>query len=313
MKHFYDVNDVSDPLSLVKKASACKEAPFADQIGARKTLGLIFFNPSLRTRLSTIRAAKNLGMEVIVMNIADDSWKLEFEDGAVMDGGKAEHIREATAVLGSYCDILGVRAFPSLTNREEDYRESVINAFIKFSGKPVINLESATLHPLQSLADLLTIEENKAVNSPKVVLTWAPHVRALPQSVANSFAQWVSRTNYDFVIAAPEGFELSPQFGQGIDILHDQEQALDGAHFVYAKNWSSYSAYGKIGEHRNWKITEDKMALTDNGRFMHCLPIRRNVVADDRVLDSESSLHIEQATNRIWATQAVLSEMLHDT
>lgn len=313
MQHFTSVDDVSDPLGLVKRGLSIKMSPFEQNaLGRNKTLGLLFFNSSLRTRMSTQKAAANLGMSTIVMNVTQDSWQIEMEDGVVMDGGKAEHIREAAAVLGQYCDILGVRSFPALEDREADYREVILNAFLKFSGVPVVSLESATLHPLQSLADMMTIAEFKKVRRPKVILSWAPHVKALPQAVANSFSQWVTRMDVDFSIVQPEGFELADQFTQGAKILHDQEEAFEGADFIYVKNWSSYEQYGKVGTDRSWTVDQGKLENTNDAKVMHCLPVRRNVVISDDVLDSASSIVIQQAANRVYSAQAVLTEILEN-
>ncbi|MDW3193463.1 MAG: N-acetylornithine carbamoyltransferase [Cytophagales bacterium] len=311
MRNFLSVNDAPNVPELVAKAAQMKANPFGfEALGRRKTLGLLFFNPSLRTRISTVKAAQNLGMETIVMNVTQDSWQLETEDGAVMDGGKAEHVKEAAAVIGSYCDVLAVRSFPGLVDREEDYQEKILQAFVQYSGKPVINMESATLHPLQSLTDLLTIEEFKKVERAKIVLSWAPHVKPLPQAVSNSFAQWVNHTNHELVIAAPEGMELSTEYAGKAEVLNDQAVALDGAHFVYAKNWSSYQHYGQIADHPDWIIDQTKMNLTQEAFFMHCLPVRRNVVVSDEVMDSDQAIHIQQASNRTWAAQAVLHSIL---
>ncbi len=312
MKQFLSVHDVDDVDALVAEALRQKASPFSsEELGRHRTIGLVFFNSSLRTRLSTQRAAQNLGMQVIVLNTGQDAWQLEFADGTVMDGGSAEHIREAAGVLGEYCDIIGVRAFPSLKDREDDEREAVISSMVRFSGRPVVSLESATRHPLQSLADCVTIEELRTVRRPKVVLTWAPHPRALPQAVPNSFVEWMQRREVDLVVTHPEGYELSPEFMRDTAVEYDQAAALSGAHFVYAKNWSSYSQYGKILRHDPaWMVTAEKMAATADARFMHCLPVRRNVVADDAVLDSPASVVLQQAGNRIWSAQAVLKRML---
>lgn len=311
MQHFTSVSDVTDPLGLVQKALTIKQSPFANkELGTNRTLGLLFFNASLRTRMSTQKAAANLGMNVMVMNVTQDSWQIEMEDGVVMDGGKAEHIREAAAVLGEYCDILGVRSFPSLEDRETDYNEVIISAFIKHAGVPIVSLESATRHPLQSLADLVTISEFKQVEKPKVVLSWAPHIKALPQAVSNSFAEWVTKMDVDFTITHPEGFELSEQFTNGAKISHNQQEAFEGADFVYVKNWSAYYDYGRVGTNRSWTIDQAKLANTNNAKVMHCLPVRRNIVIADDVLDSESSIVIPQAGNRVFSAQAVLTSIL---
>lgn len=312
MKHFTSFYDVPNPESLLEEALAVKQHPQAwETLGKGKVLGLLFFNSSLRTRLSTQVAARKLGMDVVVMNVTQDSWQLEFEEGVVMKGDKAEHIKEAAAVIGRYCDILGVRAFAGLQDREEDYRERIIEAFKKYAGVPMISLESATRHPLQSLADWITIETYKAKERPRVVLTWAPHPKALPQAVANSFAEWMRHLPVELVITHPVGYELAPSFCEGAEIFHDQAAALKGADFVYAKSWASYTHYGKIlPGNADWTVTAEKMALTDAGKFMHCLPVRRNVVVSDAVLDSPASLVIEQAANRVVAAQAVLIQLL---
>lgn len=312
MKQFLSVHDVPDLPGLVQEALRLKQNPFADeQLGHHKTIGLLFFNASLRTRLSTQKAAENLGMKVMVMNVTSDSWGLEFEDGAIMNGNKAEHIKEAAAVVAQYCDIIGVRSFPSLTDRAKDYGEEVIKQFVKYAGVPILSLESATRHPLQSLTDLITIEEYKKVARPKVVLTWAPHVKALPQAVPNSFAEWMNAADVDFVITHPEGYALAPEFSGNALVTQNQRQAFEGADFIYAKNWSSYEDYGKIlNSDPAWKITQEKMALTNDAKFMHCLPVRRNIVVDDAVLDSPASIVIHEAGNRVWAAQAVIKQML---
>lgn len=311
MKNFLSVHDAGDIQQLVQLAKNCKKKPFGDkETGADKTLGLIFMNPSLRTRLSTQKAALNLGMNVMVMNFTGEGWALETEEGVVMNGDKAEHIKEATAVIGEYCDIIGLRSFPTLKDREKDYAEEVLSAFVKYSGKPVVNLESSTRHPLQSLADVLTIEEFKKTKKPKVVLTWAPHPRALPQAVPNSFAEWINKTDYEFVIANPIGFDLAPEFAGNARIVHSQEEAFEDADFIYAKNWSSYQEYGKQHYDDRWTITADKMRLTNEARFMHCLPVRRNVIVSDEVIDGENSIVIAEAGNRVWAAQAVLKKIL---
>jgi N-succinyl-L-ornithine transcarbamylase len=297
---------------LVSEALMMKKSPYSDKhIGKNKTLGLLFFNSSLRTRLSTQKAAQNLGMDVMVMNVGADSWQLEMKEGVIMNGDKAEHIMEAAAVIGQYCDIVGVRSFPGLKDREEDYSETILNQFLKYTGKPIISLESATRHPLQSLTDLITIEEYKKVKKPKVVLTWAPHIKALPHCVSNSFAEWMSHANVDFTITQPEGYELNEEFTQGVNIEYNQEKAFEGADFIYAKNWSSYQDYGKILEvKKDWQITQAKMNLTNQAKFMHCLPVRRNVVVEDAVLNSDQSIVVQQAGNRLWAAQVVLKQML---
>ncbi|WP_420153935.1 N-acetylornithine carbamoyltransferase [Siphonobacter sp.] len=312
MKQFLSVHDVPDLPGLVQEALWLKQNPYADEnLGRHKTLGLLFFNASLRTRLSTQKAAENLGMKVMVMNVTTDSWGLEFEDGAIMNGNKAEHVKEAAAVVGQYCDIIGVRSFPSLTDREKDYQEQVIKQFVKYAGVPILSLESATRHPLQSFTDLITIEETKMVARPKVVLTWAPHVKALPQAVPNSFAEWMNAADVDFVITHPEGYALAPEFSGNVRVTHNQREAFEGADFIYAKNWSSYETYGQIiNSDPAWMITQEKMGLTNQAKFMHCLPVRRNLVVEDAVLDSANSIVIQEAGNRVWAAQAVLKRML---
>ena len=309
MKQFISVNDVDNIDALVKLGLELKANPYKyDTIGKNKTLGLIFFNPSLRTRLSSQKAALNLGMNVIVMNINGDGWNIEFEDGTVMDGNTQEHVKDAVAVISNYVDILGVRTFPGLKDRGEDYNEKVMSQFQKYSSVPVISLESATRHPLQSLADLVTIAHS-GIKKPKVVATWAPHPRALPQAVMNSFLEWVTKTDAEVVLTHPKGYELSTDFTEGATIEYDQKKAFEGADFVYAKNWSSYSDYGKIlSTDPSWMIDEEKMNLTNNGKFMHCMPVRRNVIASDGVLDD--SIIIEQAGNRTFSAQAVLKTLL---
>ena len=311
MKHFISVKDVSNPEDLVRKAREIKEQPFANQeLGRNKVLGLIFFNSSLRTRMSTTRAAYNLGMQVMTLNVSQDSWQLEMEDGTVMNKGTAEHIREAIPVMASYCDILAVRSFPGLKDREKDYKDRLMKSFVELAGIPVINLESATSHPLQSLTDLLTIREYQKTENPKVVLTWAPHVKPLPQSVANSFAEWMMASKVDLTITHPPGMDLSVEFTGVAPIDHNQERAFEGADFIYVKNWSSFSDYGRFENIPEWVVTKEKLALTNQARMMHCLPVRRNVVIADDALDSEHSIVQHQAHNRLFAAQAVLQELL---
>lgn len=311
MKQFTSVYDIDDPASLVAEALALKKAPYANQaLGQNKTVILVFFNPSLRTRLSTELAAKNLGCNVMTLNVAD-GWKLEFADGTVMNGGSAEHIREAAGVMSQYADILGVRSFPDLEDKDRDYADEVMNAFIKHATVPVVSLESAIRHPLQSLADWVTIEEYKKRIRPKVVLTWAPHPRALPQAVSNSFLEWMQAAPVDLVLTHPKGYELDPSFVKDTPVVYDQEEAFAGADFIYAKNWSPLNPYGKPQPiAKDWQVTAEKMALTDEGYFMHCLPVRRNVVVSDAVLDGPQSLVLPQAGNRLYAAQAVLQRML---
>ncbi|MEM7551628.1 MAG: N-acetylornithine carbamoyltransferase [Bacteroidota bacterium] len=312
MKHFFSVNNVPDVNALVKRAFELKKEPLKyNHLGKGKSILLIFLNPSLRTRLSTQKAAFNLGLNVSIMDIGKEGWKLEFEDGVVMDSDKAEHIKDAARVMGNYFDIVGIRSFAELKDSELDYAEKTINQFIEYSGVPVVNMESATLHPLQSLTDCITIEEFKTKERPKVVLSWAPHPKALPQAVANSFVQWMTSSDFDLTITHPEGYELDERFTQGVKIEYNQEKAFDNADFIYAKNWSSFNDYGQIlSQNPAWMIDAKKMQLTDNARFMHCLPIRRNVIASDEVLDSENSIIIQQAANREYAAQAVLKTIL---
>ena len=314
MKNFVSAGDVKDINSLIEKALFYKANPFVDKgLGLNKRIGLLFLNPSLRTRISTQLAAQNLGMETIVFNVDKEGWALEFEEGAIMNGTTVEHIKDAAPILGNYFDILCVRTFPLLQNREEDYSEKVISAFKKYAGVPVISLESATLHPLQSLTDLVTIKETFTGNHiPKIVLTWAPHVKPLPQCVSNSFAQWVNAWGQaEFVITHPVGYELAEQFTRGATIVNNQEEALQDADYVYVKNWSSYMDYGKIiSNDTSWMLTLQKLQLTNNAKVMHCLPVRRNVELSDEILDSPYSLVTQQASNRVWAAQAVISELL---
>ncbi|RAJ95623.1 N-succinyl-L-ornithine transcarbamylase [Larkinella arboricola] len=312
MTNFVTYNDVPDLNALIQEGLNAKHNPFADQaLGHNKTIGLIFFNSSLRTRMSTQKAAQNLGMNVITMNVGQDSWGLEMEEGVVMNGDKAEHVKEAAAVVGKYCDIVAVRAFAGLKDREKDYSEVVMSQFQKYAGVPVVNLESATRHPLQSLADCITIEEFRVKQRPKVVLTWLPHFKPLPQAVANSFSEWMNHMDVDFVITHPEGYELAPEFVGNARVIHNQNEAFEGADFIYGKNWSSYQQYGQVlTQDPSWMVTMDKMRLTDNGKFMHCLPVRRNMKVTDEVLDSPQSIVIEQAANREWSAQAVLKGVL---
>ena len=314
MKVFQHVSDIGDLRAAVAEALEVKRNRFAyKSLGENKTLLMVFFNSSLRTRLSTQKAAMNLGMNVIVLDVNQGAWKLETERGVVMDGDKSEHLLEAIPVMGSYCDVIGVRSFAQFQNKRDDYEERIFNQFVKYSGRPVFAMETATVHPLQAFADLITIEEFKEVKRPKVVLTWAPHPKALPQAVPNSFAEWMCATDYDFVIAHPEGYELDEQFTHGATITHNQDEALRDADFVYAKNWSCYldPNYGKImSKDMSWTITAEKMALTRNGRFMHCLPVRRNMIVSDEVIESERSIVIPEAANREISCQVVLKRIL---
>lgn len=314
MKQFISVDDVPSVPRLVDIALDYKKQPFKDkQLGENKTLGMIFLNPSLRTRLSTQVAAKNLGMEAVVFNIDKEGWQLEMNDGAIMNGSTSEHVKEAAAVMGQYFDIMAIRTFPGLKDKEADYTEKYINQFIKYAGVPVVSLESATLHPLQSLTDVITIKERwNQPRRPKVVMTWAPHVKALPQAVPNSFAQWMNGWGeVDFVITHPEGYELDPKFSGSAQIEYNQDKALEGADFVYVKNWSNYNDYGKITcTDPSWMVDNAKLRGTNDAKIMHCLPVRRNVVIADEVLDGPNSIVIPEAGNRVWAAQAVLSEIL---
>lgn len=314
MKKFTCVQDIGDLNKALAEAALVKKEKFAfTGLGRNKTLLMIFFNSSLRTRLSTQKAAMNLGMNVIVLDVNQGAWKLETERGVIMDGDKAEHLLEAIPVMGCYCDIIGVRSFAGLTNKKDDYEEKVISQFIKYSGRPVFSMEAATRHPLQSFADIITIEEYKTKERPKVVMTWAPHPKALPQAVPNSFAEWMIAAGYDFVITHPHGYELDPEFTKGAKIEYDQRKAFEGADFIYAKNWSAYADpnYGKVlSTDRGWTVDAEKMALTDNAFFMHCLPVRRNMIVTDDVIESERSIVIPEAANREISAQVVIKRLL---
>ena len=314
MRHFTSVTQLGDLKNALEAARYVKEHPFADQeLGRNKTLLMIFFNSSLRTRLSTQKAAMNLGMNVIVLDVNQGAWKLETERGVIMDSDKPEHLLEAIPVMGCYCDIIGVRAFAKFENKEDDYNEVIVNQFIRYSGKPVFSMEAATRHPLQTFADLITIEEYKKVEKPKIVMTWAPHPKALPQAVPNSFAEGINMTDYEFVITHPHGYELDPAFTGGARIEYDQRKAFEGADFIYAKNWSAYSGdnYGKVlCTDRDWTVDAEKMALTNNAYFMHCLPVRRNMIVTDDVIESPQSIVIPEAANRVVSAQTVLKEIL---
>lgn len=316
MRHFTSIKQLEDLGAALEAAKYVKENPYADQeLGKNKTLLMIFFNSSLRTRLSTQKAALNLGMNVIVLDVNQGAWKLETERGVIMDGDKPEHLLEAVPVMGSYCDVIGVRAFAGLQDRDYDYAETIINQFIQYSGKPVFSMEAATRHPLQTLADLLTIEEHKKTAKPKVVLTWAPHPKALPQAVANSFAEGINMTDYELVITHPKGYELDPAFVGKAKVEYDQRKAFEGAHFIYAKNWSAYTGdnYGKVlCTDRDWTVDAEKMALTDNAYFMHCLPVRRNMIVTDEVIESPQSIVIPEAANRVVSAQTILKEILKE-
>ena len=312
MKLFSSVQDVPDINALVAEALHLKKNPFAyKQLGENKTIALIFLNPSLRTRMSTQKAALNLGMNVMILNLDKEGWALELRDNVIMNGNNVEHIRDAAAVMGQYANIIGVRSFPGLKDRDEDYSEMIFNKFVQFCGVPVVSLESATRHPLQSLADLVTIEELKTRKRPKVVLTWAPHIKPLPQAVPNSFAEWMCRADVDFTIAHPAGYELCTNFTNGAFITNNYEEALKDADFVYVKNWSTYEPYGKVfSDYKDWMLTNEKLKVTNKAKVMHCLPVRRNLELSDEVLDGANSIVVHEAANRVWAAQAVLKRML---
>lgn len=314
MRNFTNVHDIGDLRTAVAEALEVKANRFGyKNLGENKTLLMLFFNSSLRTRLSTQKAAMNLGMNVMVLDVNQGAWKLETERGVIMDGDKPEHLLEAIPVMGCYCDVIGVRSFARFESKADDYEEKIINQFIRYSGRPVFSMEAATRHPLQSFADLITIEEYKTVERPKVVMTWAPHPKALPQAVPNSFAEWMNAAGYDFVITHPHGYELVPEFVGNAKVEYDQDKALEGADFVYAKNWSAYMDpnYGKvISTDRSWTVTAEKMALTNNAYFMHCLPVRRNMIVSDDVIEGPRSLVIPEAANREISAQVVLKRIL---
>ena len=314
MRNFISVKDIGNLDAAVKEALEIKADRYRYcELGKNKTLMMVFFNSSLRTRLSTQKAALNLGMNVIVLDINQGAWKLETERGVIMDGDKPEHILEAIPVMGSYCDVIGVRSFARFENKEDDYNEVILNQFIKHSGRPVFSMEAATRHPLQSFADLITIEEHKTKARPKVVLTWAPHPKALPQAVPNSFAEWMNATDYEFVITHPKGYELDPAFVGNARVEYDQMKAFEGADFIYAKNWSAYTGdnYGKVlCTDREWTVGERQMAVTNNAHFMHCLPVRRNMIVTDDVIESPRSLVIPEAANREISATVVLKRIL---
>ena len=314
MRHFTNVNDIGDLRIALAEALEVKRDRFAfTELGKNKTLLMIFFNSSLRTRLSTQKAAMNLGMNVIVLDVNQGAWKLETERGVIMDGDKPEHLLEAIPVMGCYCDVIGVRSFARFESKTDDYEEKILNQFIKYSGRPVFSMEAATRHPLQSFADLITIEEYRKNDRPKIVMTWAPHPKALPQAVPNSFAEWINAAGYDFVIANPEGYDLDPKFTGNAVVTHNQDEALIGADFVYAKNWSAYTDpnYGKVlSTDRSWTVTSEKMALTNNAFFMHCLPVRRNMIVSDDAIEAPTSLVIPEAANREISAQVVLKRIL---
>ncbi|MDP9076007.1 MAG: acetylornithine carbamoyltransferase [Bacteroidota bacterium] len=312
MKLFSSVNDVPDVNALVKEALHLKQNPYAyKDLGENKTMALVFLNPSLRTRMSTQKAALNLGMNVMVLNMDKEGWALELRDNVIMNGTTVEHIREAAAVMGQYADIIGVRSFPGLKDRDEDYSEMIFNKFVEFCGVPVVSLESATRHPLQSLADLITIEELKTRSKPKVVLTWAPHIKPLPQAVPNSFAEWMCKADVDFTITHPKGYELCTDFTNGAKITNNQDEALADADFIYVKNWSAYEPYGQIlPGNEDWMLTNERLKITNNAKVMHCLPVRRDLELSSEILDGKHSIVVHEAANRVWAAQAVLKRML---
>lgn len=314
MRTYTNVKDLGNLNAAIKEALEVKQNRFGyKHLGENKTLLMVFFNSSLRTRLSTQKAGMNLGMNTMVLDINQGAWKLETERGVIMDGDKSEHILEAIPVMGSYCDIIGVRAFAQLENKEDDYQEKKLNQFIKYSGRPVFSMEAATGHPLQAFADLITIEEYKKTARPKVVLTWAPHPKALPQAVPNSFADFMNEADVDFVITHPKGYELDPKFVRGAKVEYNQDKALEGADFVYAKNWAAYADpnYGKIlSKDMSWTVTSEKMNLTNNAYFMHCLPVRRNMIVSDNVIESPQSIVISEAANREISAQTVIKRML---
>ena len=314
MNTFTSIKQLGDLKKALEAAKYVTANPFADKaLGQDKTALLVFFNNSLRTRLSTQKAALNLGMNVMVLDVNQGAWKLETERGVVMDGDKSEHLLEAIPVMGCYADVIGVRSFARFESKEDDYNEVILNQFIKYSGRPVFSMEAATRHPLQTFADLITIEQYRRKERPKVVMTWAPHPKALPQAVPNSFAEGLSMTDFDFVIANPEGYDLAPEFTKGVKVTHNQDEALEGADFVYAKNWASYEHYGEVlSKDRSWTVTKEKMALTNNAFFLHCLPVRRNMIVSDEVIESPQSLVIPEAANRVVAAQTVLKMMLQD-
>lgn len=314
MKHFTSVHDLPSLEKGLQEAFIVKNDPYGFQhLGKNKTMILMFFNSSLRTRLSTQKAAENMGMKVMVLDVNQGAWKLETERGVIMDGDKAEHLLEAVPVIGSYADIIGVRSFAQFENRNDDYSENIISQFVKYAGVPIVSMEAATRHPLQSFADLITIEEYKKVKRPKVVLTWAPHPRALPQAVPNSFVEWMRAADYDFVVTHPQGYELAPEFMGDAKVEYDQMKAFEGADFIYAKNWASYTDYGKIlSKDMSWTVSKRQMDVTNEAKFMHCLPVRRNMIVTDEVIESPNSIVIPEAANRVVSAQAALKMILEN-
>jgi N-succinyl-L-ornithine transcarbamylase len=313
--NYLSVTDIDSLKNWVNEAIELKKNPLKFKaLGENKTIGLLFFNPSLRTRLSTQKAANNLGMNVMVMNFGDEGWALEYEDGAIMNEGKSEHVKEAAQVISQFCDVIAIRAFAGLTDKQKDTSEEVLSNFKKYATVPILNMESSVGHPLQALADAITLEENKKPHKPKVVLSWAPHPKALPHAVANSFVQMMQMQDADFVITHPKGYELDAEITKNSTIEYDQDKAFENADFIYTKNWSSFNDYGKVvSQDKNWTVTNEKMKLTNNAKFMHCLPVRRNVVVADEVLDGENSLVIEQANNRTYAAQLVLKKIIENS
>ena len=314
MKNYLTIDDLPNLDNAVAEALTLKKDPYKyNNIGKNKTLGMLFFNPSLRTRLSTQKAAQQLGIHTMIMNFSNEAWALEFEDGTEMSGLRSEHIKEAAAVVSQYCDIVAIRAFASLTDKESDETEKVMHNFAKYASIPLVNMESATAHPLQALADAITIKEHSTIKRPKIVLTWAPHPKALPHAVANSFTRMVQKLDAEFVIAHPDGYTLDPKITKSTPLYRNQEEAFEGADFVYAKNWCSYTDYGKVLRTDNsWMLTAEKLKNTNHAKFMHCLPVRRNIVVSDNVLDSPNSLVIEQANNRTFSAQVVLKKIIEN-
>jgi len=314
MKNYLNLDDIPNLQNAIDEVITLKKDAFANEhLGKHKTLGMLFFNPSLRTRLSTQKAAQHMGLKTMVMNFSNEAWALEFEDGTKMSGLRSEHIKEAAAVISQYCDMVAIRAFATLSDKQKDESEQVLNNFARYASIPIINMESATAHPLQALADAVTFKEHSLKKRPKIVLTWAPHPKALPHAVGNSFTRMVQKLDAEFVIAQPKGYELNPEITKNTPLIYDQDEALEGADFVYAKNWCSYEDYGKIlRTDDQWMLTAEKMKLTNQAKFMHCLPIRRNIVVSDNVLDHSSSLVIQQANNRTYAAQWVLKQLLEN-
>jgi len=314
MKNFINSDDISDYKKIVEEAIQLKSNPNQlEDIGKNKSIGLLFFNPSLRTRISTQKASMILGLKTFVMNFNSEGWQLEFENNTIMSEDKAEHVKDAAKVLSEYCDIIAIRKFADLNNKIDDEKEIVLSSFLKYSTVPILNLESSTFHPLQGLADAITIHETKNKARPKIVLSWAPHPKSLPHAVPNSFIKMAKKNNFELIISNPIGYDLNPEITKGINIIHDQKEAFINADFIYAKNWSSYENYGKVLiNDSSWKIDKNKMSLTNNAKFMHCLPVRRNVVVDDNVIDSENSLVISQAENRIYSALIILKKLIEN-